>query len=483
MSSPLAQLKPATIVSATAAIPKHSVWHNQVRGIDNSWPASLRQALLKIGDEIKLYEQAFSAMAKRNVAMSIHEQIEAFERAWKRAYAFAPLPKLLTDLDEAARKEAGLTSSVHRYKYVSCVGYGVLTGKFDENLFKATWSGTEWDFNNLVGYSGGTGDKVDSTARCFNLRLAIDAAYNHYTAAHGADPDDDKTLKIFMAPEFFFRGRQGAYDISYVSEIFDNLRTFTRHSRFKDWLFVFGTVIGASFDDRLACRRCRKVGASNFVRTGDRYVCRTCPPGSVFETRLGARIDNVALIQKGGEDDLKNAHVIEKEYVSHIDFRRFASPQALQEGKTKTGFDNTAILNSWNNDRRIEIRGRVLPALSVPGSRDGGGSSTFTDERMGGSIFTIDGIKFGLEICLDHLKGRIPSGTGIQIQLVPSAGAHIDRLTCVTNGIGFNVDGLTGKSKMQVNSPGTPTKVKSASSGIPGGGNIDIFPRQAIPYP
>lgn len=465
-------------------IPRYVVWLNQIRGVDGSWPTSLKLDLIKISNEIKLYDQAFSPMAKRNVAMSIVDRLDAFTKAWKRAYGIAPLPKPLVDLAEAARKEAGADSG-HKYDYVSCVGYCVKTGKFDAHHFEASWNGTRWKRYGLVEYSGDSIDTVDYLARCVTLRQAIDAAYNQYSGAHGSNPNDAKTLKIFMAPEFYFRGLQGAYDISLVSKIFDNLRTFTQDERFKDWLFVFGTVIGASFDDRLECRNCGKSGASQFVRTGLRqYACTGCPPDSVGEKRLGARIDNVALIQKGGESDVKNAHVIEKEYVSFIDFRRYASRYALRRGAEKTSRANTAILKDWDEDRRIKIMGRRHRALAVPGSRDvgGGNPSRFTDERMGGSIFTIDGIKFGLEICLDHLNGKIPPGTGIQIQLVPSAGAYLKQLVCVTDGIGFNVDGQGADSDVQVNSSGALTKPPSISASVSVGGSIKIFAPQMIPY-
>lgn len=484
MSGPLSQLKPVSNVPANAAIPKYAVWFYQIRDLDRTWPTNLKGSLRAITDEVKLYDQAFSPMAKRNVAMSIVGRIGEFQALWKRAYAFAPLPPLLAELDAAARKEAAASVSGHKYDYVSCVGYGVKTGKFDEHLFSASWSGTDWKFNGLVAYAGAPADKVDYLTKCLTLRNVIDSAYSQYQAAHGSSPNDARTLKIFMAPEFFFRGRKGAYETGCISDIFDNLRTFTSDPKYKDWLFVFGTAIGASFDDRLVCRNCGKSGASQFVRTGpNQFSCAGCPPNSVTERRLGARIDNVALIQKGGEDDFKNAHVVEKEYVSHIDFRRYASSHALKLGETATGFSNAAIMKGWGSDRRIEIMGGNYRALPVPGSRDVGGSaSKFTDERMGGSIFTIDGIKFGLEICLDHLKGRIPTGTGIQVQLVPSAGASLKQLTCVANGIGFNVDGLSANCDVQVNASGGATKVTAVTGSAPGGGSIKIFPPQALPY-
>ena len=37
--------------------------------------------------------------------------------------------------------------------------------------------------------------------------------------------DDNRTLKIFMAPEFYFRGKNGAYTPDIVSAIIPHMRT------------------------------------------------------------------------------------------------------------------------------------------------------------------------------------------------------------------------------------------------------------------
>jgi hypothetical protein len=296
-----------------------------------------------------------------------------------------------------------------------------------------------------------------------------------------------------MAPEFYFRGFYGAYDIGLVPKIFSDLRQFTADAKFNDWLFVFGTVIGASFDDRLVCRDCGKSGAGQFQRTGPKqFICPGCSADSVTERRLGARIDNVALIQKGGESDDKNAYVVTKEYVSHVDFRRTVTSQALKEGEKKTGYPKTASLNLWDADRRIELMQQQVPVMPVPGSRDvgGGGSvspSKFADERMGGSLFTIDGIKFGMEICLDHLNARLAPGSGVQVQLVPSGGAHLKQFACVRDGIAFNVDGAaSGKCDVRVNNSGGDPKNSLApavkSVAVKSGGEIMLYEPKALPY-
>jgi hypothetical protein len=467
--------------------------------MSNGWSASMMLLLHKVNEEVRLYEQAFSPMAQRNVAMSLHERIVEFEAAWKKAYRIVPLPAPLRELDAAARKQAALPVAGHKYDYVSCIGYAVSTGKWDTNRFIANWNtaNASYDYNNLVSYSGQATDKADYLARCGKMKDAIKIAYQLHHNQYGAGAVDKalaardaNTLKIFMAPEFFFRGQMGAYDIALVPEIFANLRKFTADAKYKDWLFVLGTVIAASFDDRMVCRNCGKSGAKNFTRVGkNKYTCAGCPPNSVIEWRFGARIDNVALIQKGGETDDTNAHVIAKEYVSHIDFRREVTAAHLSAGKLKTGYDNAAILGDWNNNRRIEIMGQTMNVYAPTGSRDfAGGGSKFTDERMGGSIFTIDGIKFGLEICLDHLKFRLPANSGVQIQLIPSAGAFINSFACVNGGVAFNVDGGgSGVTDVRVNQAGTPlaniNAPDSTTGAVLGGGNVVAYTPQAIPYP
>lgn len=58
-------------------------------------------------------------------------------------------------------------------------------------------------------------------------------------------------LKIFMLPEFFFRGPNGAYSLSDLDEggllitLADYLYDFVKDPAYEDWLFVFGTVIMA----------------------------------------------------------------------------------------------------------------------------------------------------------------------------------------------------------------------------------------------
>ena len=80
-----------------------------------------------------------------------------------------------------------------------------------------------------------------------------------------------------------------------------------------------------------------------------------------------------------------------------------------------------------------------MNVIAPQGSNSSRIVSKFQDERMGGGVFTIDGITFGLEICLDHAKS--PTGIGvpgrmteyansIQILLIPSCGISFNPCFC-----------------------------------------------------
>ncbi len=47
-----------------------------------------------------------------------------------------------------------------------------------------------------------------------------------------------------MAPEFYFRGKQGAYAVETLHQILDRLSVETGNAKYQDWLFVFGSAIG-----------------------------------------------------------------------------------------------------------------------------------------------------------------------------------------------------------------------------------------------
>ena len=108
------------------------------------------------------------------------------------------------------------------YKYFQFIGYEIETGKY-------------------MGLDDTPDDEDDARkdllGRCKIMTEAIDVAFPK------AQPDTD-TMKVFVAPEFYFRGKQGAYPVTMLHEIIDTLRKHVKDPKFNDWLFVYGSAIG-----------------------------------------------------------------------------------------------------------------------------------------------------------------------------------------------------------------------------------------------
>jgi hypothetical protein len=86
-------------------------------------------------------------------------------------------------------------------------------------------------------YLGEEKDADDMAVRAEIMTKAIEAALP------GADADE-RVLKVFMAPEFYWRGAYGGYVQDSLSDIVPKMRKTTDAFDYADWLFVFGTAIG-----------------------------------------------------------------------------------------------------------------------------------------------------------------------------------------------------------------------------------------------
>ncbi|EFO30100.1 conserved hypothetical protein [Roseibium sp. TrichSKD4] len=275
------------------------------------------------------------------------------------------------------------------YNKVQFIGYDIYTGPSNPGTVNAA-------------YTGQLSDIDDMNTRIGLMKQAISTA-----SSNSAVDNNSGVLKIFMAPEFYFRGRHGGYDIAMMTGIqgdmsapslIDELATAVSDSRYGDWLFVFGTAILQSFD----------------------------PKTNTYETY------NVAIVQKGGysstDDQLANRVVIMKENKSSIDY--------LQWPASGLSDFNTAHLPALGD-------ASYSKEINTPGGGGGGGFN-------GGSIFHIDNITFGLEICLDHAERRLVRAFPqkgqlyVQIQLIPSGGMSIvsSAVAASPNGLVFSVDGL-----------------------------------------
>lgn len=406
--------------------------------------APLDPIVAAIDDMLVKYPQAFSPMAKRNLLADLEKSCAA----WKPPKPQNPAMDALHEVVKRRLVYSG--SAAHPYDKVVCVSYSIKTGAFE--------AGTQ-----IVKYQGQFDDQRDMEERVRHMKAAINQARNFVP---NPARDDSKTLKIFMAPEFYFRGRYGAYPPEIVSKIMPLLQKGddgTARPLFKDWLFIFGTAISAAIDARQYCLTCDSANDIFFdrdPRNPGKTVpkCRKGAGHDVREGIYGAVIDNVALIQKDKEE-----YLVAKEFISGIDFRDKGS-------------------GAFVKMEEAGIRDKYTP-LAPEGSRQSNFPSKFTDERMGGGVFNIAGITFGMEICLDHAEKKLETAGNLQILLIPSAGMEIKYWRTIDNGISFNVDGSRGDSDVQVRRQ-TGVRQTAAShqliNGVPG--KIEVFGPLVIPY-
>jgi hypothetical protein len=110
------------------------------------------------------------------------------------------------------------------------------------------------DRDHLYCYLGHANDTVDVQHRLHIMKEAVERAHEV------ADPDPS-VLKVFIAPEFFWRGQDGAYffdesesesdlpddssSCGEVCQVLSGLENLTANSSYQDWLFLMGTVITA----------------------------------------------------------------------------------------------------------------------------------------------------------------------------------------------------------------------------------------------
>jgi hypothetical protein len=346
----------------------------------------------------------------------------------------------------------------HQYILTSCVGYRLGTGAYDEN--KVATGPDPWTTRRRI-------ETVEIGDRVIKLTAAIRDAFGSYQAfkAFKSIPDyeDRKTLKIFMAPEFYFRGPYGAYqDIGWNAKIMAMMRQETSKTQYDDWLFVLGTALYSTDKE---------------VKQGNKMV------------KVGNLLENYALVQKGGSqtNEIQDL-IVAKEFPSHVDFKHPglgnlqwfdpAQSQAKVGGQMQKHFapegGRIDPVKDWDGKSPPPVLGVNTPVVS---------------EKVGGTIFTKDGILFGLEVCRDHLIGRLrhcqEAGT-VLIQLVPSCGAHIEHnsIACVSDGIILNVDGAgSGTTDVLVNSGGGGTQVGGVLYDASDGNSIAVYDPARIPWP
>lgn len=229
--------------------------------------------------------------------------------------------------------------------------------------------------------------------------------------------NDPQCLKVFMAPEFFFRGKKGAYSMESASKLVEKLRETVNHPEYKNWLFVFGTIMA-------------------FSQIKDKFSPYQ------FGNLEGY---NYSFIQKGDSSE-KNSFIVMKEHRSPSDYSSFYDKS---DNSIKLLNDNTNYMDSCDRkSQRNEIK-------------------KFNYDSN--AVFDVDGVRFGVEICVDHsynrLQSNIPDSKPIDVQLIPSCGMSIKRLSdnLSKSGLCFICDGQSLGCFRQL--PLGDCKVETAQNG------------------
>jgi len=379
-------------------------------------PPAVGSAIEGMESDIERLLQSWSIMAGRNLMSDIMRKAGALEPLLD-GHSKNQMIRFKTELAKQLEKH---NPSKARYDSVLCLGYRAKTS--------------------TGAFEGKPNDYADMKDKCDDMVDAIKKAHGSVSQKH---KDDGRMLKIFMAPEFFFRGAEGGYDMADVTGLektssapardglIDIIRKEIDKDIYKDWLFVLGTVIALSKETKFSCKQGCK-DSVKFEKQPDgkttKPVCKVDKNHVIDESWGTAAVDNVAYIVKE-----QYVHTVSKELVSHIDFS-----------------------NSKNKDDLVGVRkeGMMVSRYATPSGYTAAEEQKpdrITDERMGGCIFTMDGITFSCEVCLDHVastgdgrKGRGSDHAGdIQVQLIPSAGMWVSQFKTVPKGVVFNVDGST----------------------------------------
>ncbi|SEA30411.1 hypothetical protein [Paraburkholderia sartisoli] len=414
-------------------IPKLEAWKRD----SWSWTSSRSTNLKRIDVLIEKYHQVLIT-AKINILMELMTAIKDWATdKYDRKEGSRRLPAMVALENVVIAKLNALDNrGGHRYSNAVCIGYAVKTGAYDPRLVPANHTTRIND------------EEHDLVQRCKELIKAIRVSAQCYemSAAKESDAEKRKSLKIFMAPEFFFRGPYGAYaDIGCINKIFDTMALETSQNVYRDWLFVFGTAICSS-DKELS------------------------------GLKLGNLLENYALVQRGGGNSSEaNNIVVAKEFPSHIDFKHpgVTDHQWFDPAKSKANIAGVSEKHFMPEGARRDPIGSALAGARL-------------SELVGGCIFTMDGIRFGLEVCRDHhlqrLKNSKEAGI-VHIQLIPSAGMSISAgaIACVPNGIVFNVDGVTPHVQLKVGLAIVQTDISANQSRKIGNAHIRVFNPAVIP--
>lgn len=319
-------------------------------------------------------------------------------------------------------------------------------------------------------YLGFEDFRRDISARLDFLRQAIEQAYEMH------DKSGD-VLKVFTVPEFFFRGNKGAYygdSRNFFVNYFGHfVSEYLSQEKFADWLFILGTLLTSK----------SKIDAKNeptksLIEVGGSLV-------SIYN-RLHPKSSEIV-----GNDAASEVASL-SDFLKYLDEKENIDPNvdctAIFLNSTEQARDSdylnilSASLNYCDSIANIDVYnccyivegGSSQPTVfsvqkkhkskedfilkgpddnylqtttRYPNIPDGSEVKRLPNDPY--SVFTYHGIKFGIEICLDHGRGRLVdayrqhNGQLVDVQIIVSCGMNIRNgsVVAVKDGIVFNCDG------------------------------------------
>ncbi|GKY93811.1 hypothetical protein MPSEU_000348300 [Mayamaea pseudoterrestris] len=231
------------------------------------------------------------------------------------------------------------------------------------------------------------------------------------------DPDPS-TLKVMMVPEFYMRGPHGAYAATQIidkhngstttpgllMEAAAKIRQVIADDFFENWLFVFGTLTYAQVDDDQPEKPWWSYDDLNATEVI--YL-------------------NFAPVLMGGTGH-NHYYVMTKKYISVGDFL----------GRTTLPDPTLLHIKQYAHLHESSVLSKALEAHNT--------------KLVEHNIITIHGIRIGVEICLDHLLGRLwktiqeeENSQLVDMHLIVSGGLDIESgpNPVVQGGVVYNTDG------------------------------------------
>lgn len=290
---------------------------------------------------------------------------------------------------------------------------------------------------NFLNYNALRNDETDAKKRCGIIHEVL--LMTRFFQEIDQDPN---CLKVFVVPEFFFRGTKGGYPVDIATKLVEDLRETVKHSIYRDWMFVFGTMVAYAEKD---------------LNLNEKEQPRN---GHVQNEDERARTNNGIM---------KNAH--EAQRTNNRDQNENeseASDISLEEDNTHHAYnfsfvqvgdgaekDSLIVLKehkSWIDFVMVSRRKSILKSNDIDYLKPVCKQETRNEKKRfrydGNSIFEVGGLRVGIEICKDHTKNRLSLNApkeDIDLHIIVSGGllnAYASK-NLREKGVFCHCDGLT----------------------------------------